>query len=222
MKAPLNDPKPVDVSTELESARKQVHAAVAETEALHKAIVTLARDPSMDFLLDSLLACILDLVPYDSASVLFTEQEESPRLFVARESPLSPQPRSIVTVEIDENPFLQPIVVKRKSVLLADIKRETSWRPIKAVTNARSWIGVPLVMHDWVIGILSIGSRTPGFFTAEHFRLAKLLAIPMTVAIHRAQLYEWAAIYAAERKRLLRRVGPVPLSSLQHDPLLPN
>jgi GAF domain-containing protein len=161
-------------------------------------------------------------VPFDSASVLFSEQEESPRLFVAREAPLSSQPRPLVTIEIDENPFVQRIFVKRKSVFLADIKSETDWQRIKAVTKTRAWIGVPLVMHDSVMGILSITSRTPGFFTAEHFRLAKLLAIPMAVSIHRARLYEWAAIYAAERKQLLRRVGPVPDSLRPRGPLLPN
>jgi putative methionine-R-sulfoxide reductase with GAF domain len=80
------------------------------------------------------------------------------------------QTRRLVTVKIDENPFVERVVVKRKSVLLADIKEETGWRPIKAGTKTRCWIGVPLVMHDPVIGILSISSRTPRFFTAEHFR----------------------------------------------------
>jgi GAF domain-containing protein len=217
-----NDRKAIDLLAELENARKQIHAAVAETEALRKAIVTLAEDPSMNFVLDRLLGCIHGVVPYDSACVLFTEQEESPRLFVARESPLSSQPRRLVTIEIDENQFLQRVIVKRKGVFLADIKEETGWRTIKAVTKARCWIGVPLVIHDSVIGILSISSRKPGFFTTEHFRLAKLLAIPMTISIHRAQLYEWAEIYAAERKQLLRRVGPVPGSLLAGDPPLPN
>ena len=53
-------------------------------------------------------------------------------------------------------------------------------------------------------------------------RLAKLLAIPMAVSIHQARLYEWAAIYAVERKQLLRRAGPVPGSLHPRGPLLPN
>jgi GAF domain-containing protein len=217
----LNDHKPVEHSPELESARKQAQAALAETEALRKAIVTLARDPRMDLILDSLLGCIHDVVPYDSASVLFTEHEESPQLFVARESPHGAKLWPLTTLEINANPFVQRIVVARKSVLLTDTNGETDWRPAKALTNARCWIGVPLVMHDYVIGMLSISSRTPGFFTAEHFRLAKLLAIPLTVSIHRAQLYEWTAIYAAERKQLLQKVGPAPGSLFAGDPPLP-
>jgi GAF domain-containing protein len=200
-----NDGKLADLSAELESARRYAHAAMAETEALRKTIVTLADDSRMDYLLDRLLGYIHDVVPFDSACVLFTEQEGSPRLFLARESPLSAA-RTVVTVAIDENPFIQQMVVERKSVLLGDLEKETSWRSIKPVRNARCWIGVPLAMHDCVLGVLSIVSRTPDFFAREHFRLAKLLAIPMTVSIHRAQLYEWAAIYSAERRDLLRRV----------------
>ena len=192
------------------------HAAMAETEALRKTIVTLADDSRMDYLLDRLLGCIHDVVPFDSACVLFTEQEGTPRLFVARESPRSPA-RTFVTVAIDENPFLQQMVVERKSVLLGDLEKETNWRPIKPVRSARCWIGVPLVMHDCVLGVLSIVSRTSDFFTREHFRLARLLAIPMTVSIHRAQLYEWAAIYAAERRDLLRRVQAVPIGHAERN-----
>lgn len=206
-----NDNKLTDPSFELESARRNAHAAMAETEALRKSIVTLADDSRMDYLLDRLLGCIHDVVPFDSACVLFTEQAESPRLFVARESPRSPTPRAFVTVTIDENTFLQQIVVERKSILLADLGKESDWRHIKVVRNGHCWIGLPLMMHDRTLGILSIVSHRPGFFTPEHFRLAKLLAIPMTVSIHRAQLYEWAAIYAAERKNLLRRIEAIPI-----------
>jgi hypothetical protein len=68
----------------------------------------------------------------------------------------------------------------------------------------------------------AINGNIKTLLTAEHFRLAKLLAIPITVSIHRARLYEWAAIYAAERKQLLRSLGPVPGSLLAGDPPLPN
>lgn len=101
-----NDGKLADLSAELESARQYAHAAMTETEALRKTIVTLADDTGMEYLLDRLLDCIHDVVPFDSACVLFTEQEGSPSLFVARESPRSPD-RTFVTVAIDENPFIQ-------------------------------------------------------------------------------------------------------------------
>jgi hypothetical protein len=49
-----NDSKFAELSVELESARRYAHAAMAETEALRKTIVTLADDSRMDYLLDRL------------------------------------------------------------------------------------------------------------------------------------------------------------------------
>jgi GAF domain-containing protein len=54
-------------------------------------------------------------------------------------------------------------------------------------------------------GLLLVASADPRTFTKEHFRLAKLLAIPFAVAVHRAHLREWAYFYAEERAELIQR-----------------
>jgi GAF domain-containing protein len=58
--------------------------------------------------------------------------------------------------------------------------------------------------------------------TKEHLHLATLLAIPFAVAVHRAQLYEWAQIYAHERKELIRklmRAGSIKGGGLRDSPV---
>ena len=85
------------------------------------------------------------------------------------------------------------------------ILTETDWRETKALANIRSWIAVPLIVGDSVLGLLSIGKILSHAFSTEHFRMAKSLAIPAAVAIHNARLYEWAEIYAAERQSLLQK-----------------
>ena len=202
-----NDHVPLDLSIELKNAYKQADAARAETEVLRKAILTLVQHLRMDFVLDSLLRCVLDVVPYDLASVILTHEEESALLFVARQLPEPPAPRVFIEFKITDNPFVQHIIHMRKSIFLADTKAESDWQATRAFTKARCWIGVPLVMGETVFGLLSIGGVLPGSFTAEHFRLAKLLAIPVSVALHNARLCEWAAIYEAERAELIRRAG---------------
>ena len=104
------------------------------------------------------------------------------------------------------NALLQRVLVLKKGLHLADTREESEWREHKALAGVRSWIAVPLVASDTVLGLFSIGSKLSRAFTTEHFRLAKLLAIPAAVAIHNARLYEWAQIYAAERQSLLRKL----------------
>lgn len=92
-----NDHILVDLSIELNNAYKQADAARAETEVLRKAILTLAQHLRMDFALDSLLRCVLDVVPYDLASVILTQEEESGLLFVASSCPSRWHPASSLT-----------------------------------------------------------------------------------------------------------------------------
>jgi PAS domain S-box-containing protein len=204
-----------------ETARDQADAARREAEALRRATLALTQNLRMDAVLDTLLLCIFEIVPYDSASVILTEADG--RLFVAREAPPAPARRPVVTLEFSQNAFLQRVVIMKKSVQLADTREESDWRETKALANIRSWIAVPLVVADSVLGLLSIGKTPPHAFSTEHFRMAKSLAVPAAVAIHNARLYEWAEIYAAERQSLLQKAeGTRTTSIAEPDRSLPH
>ena len=182
------------------TARKQAEAAAeaahAETEALRKSTFALTQNLSMDAVLDTLLACLFDLVPYDSASVILAEDEI--RLFVAREAPKQPGMRPFVTLETTESPLLQRVLVERKAVSIPDTSQESGWRQIKPLAGNRCWMGVPLMTAKGMFGLLSIGASTPRRFTPEHLRLAKSMAAPAAAAIYNVRLYERAEIYASE------------------------
>ena len=198
-----------------QAAHTEAESASAEAEALRKATLALTQNLRMDAVLDTLLQTVSSIVPYEMAGVILTEVNE--RLFVARESPPAPANRPVVTLDANENALLQRILVTKKGLYLADTRDEHEWREHKALTGVRSWIAVPLVVSESVLGLLSISSKLPRAFTTEHFRLVKLLAIPAAVAIHNARLYEWAQIYAAERQSLLRKLDESPKTS-QEDP----
>jgi PAS domain S-box-containing protein len=204
-----------------ETAREQADAARAEAEALRKATLALTQNLRMDDVLDTLLRCLREIVPYDSASVILAETDG--RLFVARDSPPTASNRPVVTLEASQNAFLQRVLLMKKSVQLGDTREETDWRETKALSNIRSWIAVPLVVGDSVLGLLSIGKTRPHALTTEHFRMAKSLAIPAAVAIQNARLYEWAEIYAAERQSLLEKADGTRTNPLgAHDRPLPH
>jgi GAF domain-containing protein len=112
----------------------------------------------------------------------------------------------VVILEASDNAILQRVLVLKTAIYVPDTKTESDWRDHKAFSGARTWIAVPLVVSDSVVGLLSITSKQPRAFTTEQFHLAKLLGIPAAVAIHNARLYEWAQIYAAERQTLLEKL----------------
>jgi PAS domain S-box-containing protein len=187
-----------------ETARAEAESASAEAEVLRRATLALTQNLRMDAVLDTLLQTLFQIVTYDNASVILTEENE--RLFVAREAPPPAANRPVVTLETSDNPILERILILKRAIYVPDTRVENDWGDHKAFSGARSWIAIPLVVSDSVVGLLSIGSKQPRAFTTRHFHLAKLLAIPAAVAIHNARLYEWAQIYAAERQTLLRKL----------------
>ena len=46
-----------------------------------------------------------------------------------------------------------------------------------------SWLGVPLIVHDRVIGILAVDSQKPNFYGADDVRLATAFAEHVAIAL---------------------------------------
>ena len=173
-----------------------VDAARAEAEALRKATLALSRNLAMDSVLDTLMQCIFDLIPYDRATVLFLEG--GAELMVAREAPRNTPKRIGLTFRSSCSIFVQRILYEKQAILLNDTSKHAEWQDIQPFERVQSWLGIPLIAGGQVLGILSLGAHTAGKFSTEHLRLAKSLAIPATVAIQNARTHERAAIYAAE------------------------
>lgn len=87
--------------------------------------------------------------------------------------------------------------------MISNTTRESDWTTFKGNSHFRSWLCVPLIASQNVLGLLALGDTCVNAFSQEHLRLAKSLAIPAAVAIQNARLYERAEIYAAELKERL-------------------
>jgi signal transduction histidine kinase len=68
--------------------------------------------------------------------------------------------------------------------------------------GVRSYIVVPLCVHDELIGTLHLEADRPKAFTADHVNAAVEIAVLLAVAIRQARLYERAQREIAERKRV--------------------
>jgi PAS domain S-box-containing protein len=197
--------------TSRKQAEKQIaehlddaEAARAEAEALRKSTLALSQNLSMDSVLDTLLQCISELVPFDVATVLFVEDASS--LMIAREAPRVVPRRIGLAFKASENCFLGKILFEQKAVFLRDVAQEQEWLGAPPLDGIGSWLGVPLVAADNVLGILSLGAHIPDVFAPEHLRLAKSLAVAAAVAINNARVHERAEIYSSELELKLREL----------------
>ena len=180
-------------------------SARAEAEAFRKTSLALTQNLSMDYVLDTLLQSLLKLVPCESAHVFLIEADT--HLFLAREVQNCEANRSIApcpgTLDAQDSPFLTEILAGNDNLLIPDTAAESDWHRFIGFSHLRSWLSVPLVASEQVLGFLSLGNTHPGAFAQEHLRLAKSLAIPAAVAIQNARLYERAEIYGLELQQRL-------------------
>jgi PAS domain S-box-containing protein len=200
-------------------------AARAEADALRKATLALTQDLRMDFVMEALLRSLEELIPYTCARVLVPEGGPHVLALGERQIPEPPKnspkyrPGYPLTLIADESPFLKRVLEDRKSLLIADTKREEEWQSFKGHNQLRSWLSVPLLASGEYLGFLSIGHTDPNRFTPEHLRRAELLSIPAAAAIQNARLFARADIYASElEKRLVDlREAETALAEAQGD-----
>ena len=134
---------------------------------------------------------------YDAQTDLFTYS-----LFLNLEDDLQLPPRNL-----RESPGLTWIVISSKRTLyLPDVKNPQTQRMYQIVilkdSGIRSYVGIPLILQDRVIGVMSVQARQPGAYNTEQIRLLEALAVQVANTIEKAHLLEQIQIELDERKQV--------------------
>jgi two-component system nitrate/nitrite sensor histidine kinase NarX len=121
-----------------------------------------------------------------------------------------------IQLSIQEARANREVILQCRPVIIPDIYAEDALASaIRTVAGEelettygylRCWMGVPLIVKDQVVGMLTIDHRDPDHYSSSHAELALAFANQAAVAIENARLYEAAehAAIAAERNRLAR------------------
>jgi PAS domain S-box-containing protein len=195
-----------EAEAEVAGALAAAQSAWAESDAMRKASLALTQDLRLDYVLDTLLKSLRDLVPYETACISLVEADS--RLFVARRSQescltkLASEPSSMF--ETGGHPLVRRVLETNISVFVPDTNQDPEWIVPKADPHLQSWLCVPLIASRRIVGLLSLGHTVPNALTVEHLRIAELLAIPAAAAIQNARLYERTEIYSEELEKRLQ------------------
>ena len=118
----------------------------------------------------------------------------------------------------EQGTFYQQILQQREAVIVDDFHTKPlffeAYEHLPGehieilINNVRSWMGIPLVIGDRVIGVLSVSHNLPNFYKSQHASLAFALANQAAIALENARLYQQARTLAAmqERQRLAREL----------------
>jgi len=188
-----------------------------EAETLQAATQALSGTLELQQVFEVILSELQKVVPYDSATV---QQLQGTKLTIIggrgfpRLQELMPrrrrggrgrgksgskgkdgQGRARRQVEFDITATNNPnreVIQTRAPVILDDapaVYEEFKREPHSQV-SIRSWLGVPLLFGDRILGMLALDRKEPNCYTQEHARLALAFAAQAAIAIENARLHD--------------------------------
>ncbi|MBN1179334.1 MAG: GAF domain-containing protein [Anaerolineae bacterium] len=184
-----------------EDARKRRH----EAETLREAALVLTTSLDLDQAIEHVLAQLHAVVPYDSASVQLLRYSPECDLEAGQRCMQIVGGRGFPNLEDllgmcfligGDNPnskvveIRAPLVVDDVSAAYQDFRKS-----VHVQAEIRSWLGVPMVVSDRLVGMIALDKHQAGFYTAEHARLAQGFAAQAAIVIDNSRLFQ------AERKQ---------------------
>lgn len=120
-----------------------------------------------------------------------------------------PSPGEVIGVKfpIDGDNVNAIVVKEQKPVILNDVREKYAHWFAKPHNHIRSWLGIPLIVQDRLIGMLTVDSIERDHFTQEHVRLVTPFANQVAAALENAELYEQARQDARVKATLLSEVN---------------
>lgn len=168
-----------------------------EAETLIDITAEMTSSLDMDQVLDGILEHLNRLVPYDSACIFLTAEDQlravAGRGFADTESVLN------AVYPADDELTVQ-ILNTRQPVILQDAMNHPSFNRWGNTDYSRGWMGVPLVVRESAIGYLTLDSKTLAAFGPHEAELAQAVANQAAITIENARLF-------SESQRLLNQTG---------------
>lgn len=142
--------------------------------------------------LDKVLKVVLDklfqLVSSERSSVLLARKGQL-RVVAHKGFPPKIDPDLFqLPINHPASPFAE-VIRQRKPLAISDAAAYEGWRNMPGLTQTRSWLGVPLINNDKVVGMLSVTREVIRPFTADEIELVNALAAQASLALANARLF---------------------------------
>ena len=194
--------------TERVTARRNLEQRVEERTHELSTLLDVSHNVASTLELEPLLGLILEqlkpVVDYDAASVMVLEKDEL-RLLAYR-GPIPQQEALQIRFDVEDAGVNRAVIERREPVLIPDVRegselaaafRETAGDELDTTYGyIRSWMGVPLIVKERLVGMLALDHSEPDYYTPHRAEMAKAFAAQAATAMENARLYE------AEQDRL--------------------
>jgi len=183
-------------------AMEQAYQRAEESETLRKAGAVVAATLDPKEAVSRILEQLEHVVPHDSASVQLLRDGE---LEIVGGRGWS-DPASVIGIRFPipgDNPNSVVIQTQKPYILHEADKFYPAFRQ-PPHSHIRSWLGVPLIVHNRVTGLLAIDSVETHHFSDSHVQMAAAFADQVAIALENANLFGSTQRQAKRQEALLQ------------------
>jgi signal transduction histidine kinase/putative methionine-R-sulfoxide reductase with GAF domain/predicted hydrocarbon binding protein len=190
----------IDATARVEAQRnleQLVEERTRQISTLLQISYDVASTLELDLLLEQILEQLKQVVDYSGATILTLEGDEL--VVLAHRGPI-PQEKAAALRFPFEQAASRDVILKQEVQIVPDVWADThlaqAYRSVGAYemrstfNYVQSWMAVPMVVKNEVIGILSLDHSQVGYYNEHHAELARAFANQVAVSIENARLYQ--------------------------------
>lgn len=171
--------------------------------ALTNACILLTSTLDTETILLEILIQVQNIVPYKTANIMLLDKGVLHMAAWKGYDSIDKEEYADTLVHpIDKFPLVEEIVWSQQSLTLSDTHGDPRWIVVEEWSWIRSWIGVPIVYRENVLGILHLDSDVINKFSDIDGEYLQPLANAAAVALWNSQLFEQLQNEIVERERI--------------------
>jgi signal transduction histidine kinase/DNA-binding NarL/FixJ family response regulator/HPt (histidine-containing phosphotransfer) domain-containing protein len=191
----------------LKSVLKQVNI-------LYETSLALGKTFNLEKLLDTILTKLKQVIPFDSASVQELSGDYLEIIHVHGFAKID----DVIGLRfpIKEGTYTQKVLTEKKPLFVNDVRALAEFNDMSQGTKIRSWLGIPLIFNNEVIGKLTLDKNEVGFYDEENARLGGAFATQAAIAINNVHLFEELRIAKEEAEAATKSKSDF-LANMSHE-----
>lgn len=174
-------------------------------DALRESLALLVSSLNLDETLARILESLASFIEFDSAAIYLLTPNNRLRMVSSWGMPAQEMTMA-ASAEVDRFPLDEAVISNRTLLAVDDVRQDRRWTPLAGTEYIRSWLGVPLIYHDEIIGLVTLDRSEVRPFPPDEMMLAEAFARHAGIAIGNARLFSQVQTQQLQLKRLSGRV----------------
>lgn len=173
-----------------------------QLQALNDASASLTTSLSTDQLIHSLLDQLSPILPFDTATLWLRDKD---RLTVVSTRGFSDvEERQGLSISVTDSALFKELAQTGQPTFVKDVREDPRFPPVEA--PRLSWLGIPLIYKNELMGVLAVEKWQANFYTREQMQAGLTFASQAAVSLDNSRLFEDSVKRATELDQRSQRL----------------